>query len=158
MAAQCFNRWLHLGVWERPLGLAQEQGGGASLGVAFLDGSSVQAHRCAAAPPPPGPRLPAPARSPASAASRLRAASRRSPAAPSPVHVIATAAVPPSPNRAGEERIMAMGARGQTRGNAQGRWYQSNCAPEIRTSRSQRGVSSRMRAASAAGLSLAATV
>lgn len=48
MAAQCFNRWFHLGVWERLLGLAQERGGGAALGMAFLDGSNVRAHRCAA--------------------------------------------------------------------------------------------------------------
>ena len=48
MAAQCWNRWFHLGVWERLLLLAQEHGGGAALGMAFLDGSNVRAHRCAA--------------------------------------------------------------------------------------------------------------
>ena len=48
MAAQCYNRWFHLGVWERLLALAQERGGGAELGMAFLDGSNVRAHRCAA--------------------------------------------------------------------------------------------------------------
>ena len=48
MAAQCWNRWFHLGVWERLLALAQECCGGAELGMAFLDGSNVRAHRCAA--------------------------------------------------------------------------------------------------------------
>ena len=48
MAAQCWNRWFHLGVWERLLALAQEGCGGAELGMAFLDGSNVRAHRCAA--------------------------------------------------------------------------------------------------------------
>ena len=48
MAAQCHNRWFHLGVWERLLVLAQARGGGAALGMAFLDGSNVRAHRCAA--------------------------------------------------------------------------------------------------------------
>ena len=44
MAAQCYNRWFHLGVWDRLLALAQERGGGAQLGMAFLDGSNVRAH------------------------------------------------------------------------------------------------------------------
>ena len=44
MAAQCWNRWFHLGVWERLLPLAQERCGGAELGMAFLDGSNVSAH------------------------------------------------------------------------------------------------------------------
>jgi transposase len=48
MAAQCWNRWFHLGVWERLLALAQERSGGAQLGMAFLDGSNIRAHRCAA--------------------------------------------------------------------------------------------------------------
>ena len=48
MAAQCFNRWCHLGVWERLLELAQSQAGGLVLGMAFLDGSNIRAHRCAA--------------------------------------------------------------------------------------------------------------
>jgi len=48
MAAQCFNRWFHLGAWERLLKLAQERAGGADLGMMFLDGSNVRAHRCAA--------------------------------------------------------------------------------------------------------------
>jgi len=34
---QCYNRWFHLGVWERLLALAQERGGGAELGMAFPD-------------------------------------------------------------------------------------------------------------------------
>ena len=48
MAAQCYNRWFHLGVWQRLLALAQERGGGATLGMTFLDGSNIRAHRCAA--------------------------------------------------------------------------------------------------------------
>ena len=48
MAAQCWHRWFHLGVWERLLALAQERLGGAELGMAFLDGSNVRANRCAA--------------------------------------------------------------------------------------------------------------
>lgn len=39
---------VHLSVWERLLALAQECGGGAKLGMAFLDGSNVRAHPCAA--------------------------------------------------------------------------------------------------------------
>lgn len=63
MAAQCYNRWFHLGVWERLLALAQERGGGAKLGMAFLDGSNIRAHRCAAGaakkggPAPSGTRM-----------------------------------------------------------------------------------------------------
>ena len=45
MAAQCCNRRLRLGVWERLLVMAQERGEDAKLGMAFLDGSSVRAHR-----------------------------------------------------------------------------------------------------------------
>jgi len=37
MAAQTFNRWGHLGVWERLLEVAQE--GGVELGMVFLDGT-----------------------------------------------------------------------------------------------------------------------
>lgn len=48
MAAQCFNRWGRLGVWERLLSVAQERAGGADLGMAFLDGSSIRAHAKAA--------------------------------------------------------------------------------------------------------------
>jgi transposase len=48
MAAQCFNRWFHLGVWERLLNLAQERAGGVDLGIAFLDGTSIRAHAKAA--------------------------------------------------------------------------------------------------------------
>ena len=47
MAAQCHNRWFHLGVWDRLLDLAREQGG-ARLGMTFLDGSNIRAHRSAA--------------------------------------------------------------------------------------------------------------
>jgi transposase len=45
-AAQTFNRWGHLGVWERLLGLAQERG--VALGMAFLDGTTIRAHQKAA--------------------------------------------------------------------------------------------------------------
>ena len=46
MAAQTFNRWGHLGVWERLLELAQEHG--VALGMAFLDGTTIRAHQKAA--------------------------------------------------------------------------------------------------------------
>jgi transposase len=46
MAAQTFNRWSHLGVWERLLEVAQE--GGVELGMAFLDGTTIRAHQKAA--------------------------------------------------------------------------------------------------------------
>ena len=56
MAAQTFNRWGHLGVWERLLDVAQERG--VALGMAgltaseavprTLDGTTVRAHRKAA--------------------------------------------------------------------------------------------------------------
>jgi len=47
MAAQMFNRWSHMGVWERLLELAQERGG-VRMGMTFLDGSSIRAHQKAA--------------------------------------------------------------------------------------------------------------
>jgi transposase len=47
MAAQTFNRWGHLGVWERLLDLVQERGG-VGRGMAFLDGTSIRAHQKAA--------------------------------------------------------------------------------------------------------------
>src|SRR5829696_5869105 len=43
MAAQTFNRWGHLGVWERLLEAAQA--GGVALGMAFLDGTNIRAHQ-----------------------------------------------------------------------------------------------------------------
>ena len=46
MAAQTFNRWGHLGVWERLLEAAQEDG--VELGMAFLDGTNIRAHQKAA--------------------------------------------------------------------------------------------------------------
>ena len=46
MAAQTFIRWSRLGVWERLLGLVQEKG--VSLGMTFLDGTSIRAHQKAA--------------------------------------------------------------------------------------------------------------
>ena len=46
MAAQTFNRWGHLGIWERLLEAAQEDG--VELGMAFLDGTGIRAHRKAA--------------------------------------------------------------------------------------------------------------
>ncbi len=45
-AAQTFIRWSRLGVWERLLTLAQEQG--VQLGMAFLDGTNIRAHQKAA--------------------------------------------------------------------------------------------------------------
>jgi transposase len=47
IAAQMFNRWGHLGVWERLLELAQQRGG-VQLGMTFLDGTSIRAHQKAA--------------------------------------------------------------------------------------------------------------
>jgi ABC-type histidine transport system ATPase subunit len=56
LAAQTFNRWGHLGVWERLLSLAQARG--VALGMAgltaseavprTLDGTSIRAHQKAA--------------------------------------------------------------------------------------------------------------
>ena len=48
MAAQCWNCWFHAGAWGRLFALAQQHGGGAKLGMAFLGGSTIRAHRCAA--------------------------------------------------------------------------------------------------------------
>ena len=45
-AAQTFIRWSRLGVWDRLLTLAQ--GHDVSLGLTFLDGTSVRAHHKAA--------------------------------------------------------------------------------------------------------------
>ncbi len=45
-AAQTFIRWARLGVWERLLLWAQEQG--VQLGMTFLDGTSIRAHQKAA--------------------------------------------------------------------------------------------------------------
>jgi transposase len=47
-AAQTFIRWAKKGVWERLLALVQERAGGADLGMAFLDGTSIRAHAKAA--------------------------------------------------------------------------------------------------------------
>ncbi len=49
MAAQTFNRWGHLGVWERMLAMAQERG--VALGMAFLDGTTIRAHSKTCAEP-----------------------------------------------------------------------------------------------------------
>jgi transposase len=46
MAAQIFIRWSRLGVWARLLSLVQERG--ISLGMTFLDGTSIRAHQKAA--------------------------------------------------------------------------------------------------------------
>src|SRR5688572_19399872 len=46
MAAQIFIRWSRLGGWDRPLALVQARG--VQLGMAFLDGTSIRAHRKAA--------------------------------------------------------------------------------------------------------------
>ena len=45
-AAQIFIRWARAGVWERLLTLVQERG--ITLGMVFLDGTSVRAHQKAA--------------------------------------------------------------------------------------------------------------
>jgi transposase len=45
-AAQLFIRWAKQGVWERLLGLAQQQD--LALGMSFLDGTSIRAHPKAA--------------------------------------------------------------------------------------------------------------
>ena len=45
-AAQVFIRWARAGVWERLLKLVQKRG--VSLGMVFLDGTSVRAHQKAA--------------------------------------------------------------------------------------------------------------
>jgi transposase len=45
-AAQTFNRWSKLGVWETLLDLVQAKG--VELGMAFLDGTSIRAHHKAA--------------------------------------------------------------------------------------------------------------
>lgn len=45
-AAQTFIRWARLGVWERLLETAQARG--VALGMTFLDGTNVRAHRSAA--------------------------------------------------------------------------------------------------------------
>src|ERR1700712_5770202 len=42
-AAQTFIRWARLGVWESLLRLAQRAG--VQLGMTFLDGTSIRAHR-----------------------------------------------------------------------------------------------------------------
>ena len=77
MAAQCYNRWFHLGVWERLLGLAQERGGGAKLGMAFLDGSNIRAHRCAAGAAKKGEPAPSGTHAKRSAARAAATAQRR---------------------------------------------------------------------------------
>jgi transposase len=46
MAAQTFIRWARLGVWDRLPEAAKARG--VELGMAFLDGTSVRAHRSAA--------------------------------------------------------------------------------------------------------------
>ena len=45
-AAQTFNRWARLGVWQRLLELAQARG--VALGMTFLDGTSIRAQHKAA--------------------------------------------------------------------------------------------------------------
>lgn len=45
-AAQLFLRWSQLGVWPRLLGRVQERG--VSLGMVFLDGTTIRAHAKAA--------------------------------------------------------------------------------------------------------------
>ena len=48
MAAQTFIRWARLGVWERLLATAQARRG-VELGMAFLDGTAIRAHKAAGA-------------------------------------------------------------------------------------------------------------
>lgn len=48
MAAQTFRRWARLGVWERLLEAAQRRGG-VEVGMGFLDGTSIRAHKAAGA-------------------------------------------------------------------------------------------------------------
>jgi transposase len=48
-AAQTFIRWSHLGVWEQLLDLAQQRG--ITLGLVFVDGTSIRAHHKAAGAP-----------------------------------------------------------------------------------------------------------
>jgi transposase len=47
IAAQMFNRWGHMGVWEPLLERAQQRGG-VKMGMTFLDGTSIRAHQKAA--------------------------------------------------------------------------------------------------------------
>jgi transposase len=53
-AAQTFIRWARLGVWERLLALAQRQRG-VTLGMTFLDGTTIRAHPKAAGAEKRGP-------------------------------------------------------------------------------------------------------
>ena len=46
LAAQLFIRWAKVGVWERLLERAQNQG--VALGMTFIDGSNIRAHHKAA--------------------------------------------------------------------------------------------------------------
>jgi transposase len=46
MAAQTFIRWAKLGAWKRLLARAQQDG--VALGMTFLDGTNIRAHRSAA--------------------------------------------------------------------------------------------------------------
>lgn len=48
LAAQLFIRWAKQGVWKRLLELAQERMGDVSLGMVFLDGTSIRSHQKAA--------------------------------------------------------------------------------------------------------------
>jgi transposase len=75
-AAQTFNRWGHLGVWERLLKMAQ--GRGIALGMAFLDGTSIRAHRKAAGAAKKGGPQPSATRARRSAARAAATGRRRS--------------------------------------------------------------------------------
>ncbi len=76
MAAQTFNRWSHLGVWERLLEVAQQ--GGVELGMAFLDGTNIRAHQKAAGAARKGGRKQSGMRARRSAARAAATAPRRS--------------------------------------------------------------------------------
>ena len=75
MAAQTFIRWAKLGVWERLLALAQERG--VSLGMAFLDGTTIRAHAKAAGAAKKGATARAATRARRSAAPAAATAPRR---------------------------------------------------------------------------------
>jgi transposase len=74
MAAQTFDRWARLGVWERLLAMAQERG--VALGMTFLDGTNIRAHQKAAGAAKKGGRQPSGTRARRSAARAVATARR----------------------------------------------------------------------------------
>jgi len=77
MAAQCWNRWCRLGVWERLLERVQADGGGPALGMVFLDGTNIRAHAKAAGAPKKGGAAPSATRTKRSGAPAAALAQRR---------------------------------------------------------------------------------